>query len=68
MQPQDIDALVHRLRCRPAVLVSDKDGRWKEQVQLVNHEAQQMMIDAANTIDRLRRELQAWRGEFDITP
>lgn len=68
MQPQNIDALIHRLRCRPAVLVADKDGRWKDQIQLVNQEAGQMMIDAANTIERLRQELRAWRGDFDIKP
>ena len=60
--------ITDRLRMTPVVVVGDAHGNWVRQKIEINQEAQEMMLEAATTIDRLRQELKAWRGEFDIKP
>ena len=60
--------ITERLRMTPVIVVADHDGRWVRQTITLNEEARAMMLEAASTIERLRREAQAWRGDFDIPP
>ena len=60
--------ITDRLRMTPVVVVGDAHGNWVRQNIEINQEAREMMLEAATTIDRLRQELKAWRGDFDIVP
>lgn len=60
--------ITDRLRMIPVLVVGDANGNWVRQKIEINQEAHDMMLEAATTIDRLRQEMKAWRGEFDIKP